>query len=364
MHVGSSFSGIVDLEVILLDLAHDTIEFTVQFVAENGWIDSDDDTKELLATVFAVANGRPELAPLLARFLKILAEKRDIRQIVESRIIHDRPGGGLFAFHLFSEGLLDIAAIVQFYRNKSMASGTNPIFRGFAQTVRLDTKAEFFIWFLPELNKTFPLISKWLHTERPELIEDLEQFHELEKDDWKLFKEYRSNRWNPNEFAVAIRRDDVSLLQSHLEQINFEYDFVVPRSLFDGAWPMSLLGYSALWNAVNCVRFLLINQATVNEEILQLAVIGGNTEIIRLLDEKLARQPVTESQQEFERILQQQTALQQQLFACQQRVSQFQQQVMTPQGSRKERDLVPLRQQLARFQEQRFALQQQAGLLQ
>jgi hypothetical protein len=242
--IGSTFSRILDLEVALLGVAEQTIDSTVESVAENGWLESDDDIKELLAVVFAIAEGRPDKMPVLARFLKAVSQKGRadvLKRIVESRVIHDR--NGPFAFHLLQESLLDISTIVHFYRNKCITAVGIRV----NQNVRQDPKTGitgFVIWLLPELSDTFPLVLDWLYQERPDVIEEL---RDLEKDDWKLYKEYRLNGYNPNQFAIAIRQDNVNALQAHLEQIDFDYDFVVPQSIFDGAWPMPLIGYSVLW---------------------------------------------------------------------------------------------------------------------
>lgn len=47
-----------------------------------------------------------------------------------------------------------------------------------------------------------------------------------------------------------------------------------------------MINYSAEWGSLKCFKYLFLNDADIDDSTFSLAIFGGNTEIIRILDQK------------------------------------------------------------------------------
>jgi ankyrin repeat protein len=275
----SLMARLINLQDRLLEVSEDEVELAVAFA--ESWLRCREDTRELVEVVCGIVDGRPERSPVFARLLRRLLEKYDnagLLSIVRSKVLHDRPGGGFFAYHLWREQLIDVSAIVRLYR---MRIGNRAPSAWVTANSRLGLKGkDMFVWFLPELVGTFP---KALAT----LIDNPSAFNQWQVDDWRLFKEHRHSGTNPDEFARAVRSDDVDKLQKLLEGVGFDYNHEIPTCVFDNSRHRTLLAYAARWRAIGCVRFLILNGAAVGMAALEAAIQGGHAEIIRLIDDRI-----------------------------------------------------------------------------
>jgi ankyrin repeat protein len=120
---------------------------------------------------------------------------------------------------------------------------------------------------------------------------------------WSSFHELAFVGWNPSPIATTIRLDDIASFQEQSAQSGFSFEQLVPLSVFDrqpnwcelgkeaDAAPYSFLEYAALCGSVNCFKFILPNgfakkTAIQCPRVMKFAIIGGNTEIIRLCDQR------------------------------------------------------------------------------
>ena len=116
-----------------------------------------------------------------------------------------------------------------------------------------------------------------------------ENVEELQKENWKLHKKYVSEGVNPSNIAKVIRNDEVERLQEMSSQANFDFNQIIPPSLYERCSfvnneNVSLIDYSAFFGSIKCFQFLLLNGSKL-ENTFQYAVAGGNHEIIHLCEQ-------------------------------------------------------------------------------
>lgn len=92
-----------------------------------------------------------------------------------------------------------------------------------------------------------------------------------------------------NKFTRMIDDDDVESLKNFLidptKDKNLQF---IATSFFDPyrTKQISMIEYSALRGSIKCFKFLFINGEYFNEKIMKYAIMGGNTDIIQLLEEQ------------------------------------------------------------------------------
>lgn len=128
---------------------------------------------------------------------------------------------------------------------------------------------------------------------------EYKQFYENVKsyseNDWKIFKENRASIDSGNDLLRIIREDDIKAFRSFSAHPEFEINDSIRLDLFT---PYDYLlssppyiSFAAFFGAVNIFKFLLAKGADLDKTdqfyhgLAQFAVIGGNLEIIRLLEQ-------------------------------------------------------------------------------
>lgn len=100
-------------------------------------------------------------------------------------------------------------------------------------------------------------------------------------------KEYHSE----SEIAKSIRNDDIDNFTDLIGQTNLQLDSTIPQSIFESNVDLyfnnkSLIEYAASFGSLNIFKFLFSQLQTFPPNVFNAAVIGGNPEIIQLLEEK------------------------------------------------------------------------------
>ena len=135
-------------------------------------------------------------------------------------------------------------------------------------------------WFLPEL------IENKLITADDLLKDYISSFVNGKMD---AYKKMRDTLEPDNQISKAILDDDVESLQSILSQNNVDINSCLPRdifNIFDVENEKSLLNYSAENGSIKCFKFLLLKHAIPDQFTLGYAIYGGNTELIKIIDEQ------------------------------------------------------------------------------
>lgn len=105
--------------------------------------------------------------------------------------------------------------------------------------------------------------------------------------------------YEPNEIIAAVKEDDVDSLQTITSTPGFDIDSMIndiflPTRVLENK-SISLIRYSALFGSVKCFKYLLLNHASIEQNSLlysssftaqTYAIAGGNTEIIRLVEQQ------------------------------------------------------------------------------
>jgi hypothetical protein len=144
-------------------------------------------------------------------------------------------------------------------------------------------------YFLPELSERFPLpVSAALSGTHTAGVRGVLS---AVGRDWSRFRALRSAAQNPHPLAVALSRDDVSAFQRAFAEVDFCSQFEIPAWEFDNVNTVSLLSYAAECGAVNCVKYLLMNNASLQREDMEVAIAAGHHEIVRIFDEKQEQSP-------------------------------------------------------------------------
>jgi hypothetical protein len=220
------------------------------FIDRNYWLESEERICEFVTQIMLVARTRVEKVDGLAELAKSLKNEMFL-DILRLRLLADVTNDhSKFIWRLFQLDLIPLNFIELFMK------GDLP---------------KYTVWFLPELriaSSPFP-----------------EEVRKLTRD-WDLYRRERELQQNPNPLAAAIRANDVDALHELIASGGFNVNFVIPNWPFENTEPMSLLGYAASHNSLRCVRYLIMNHATFTLDNFAAAIRSGNSEIIRLFDEK------------------------------------------------------------------------------
>lgn len=105
-------------------------------------------------------------------------------------------------------------------------------------------------------------------------------------DHWDQYEKDINAHYDPNCLYGAIFRDDAEALQRITsQQQDFDYDQQIKRILFEKSKYLnnaSLASIAAFFGSLKCFRFLVLQQADVSQ-CAKYAIMGGNSEIIRLV---------------------------------------------------------------------------------
>lgn len=104
------------------------------------------------------------------------------------------------------------------------------------------------------------------------------------------YKNMRDSGMPLDDISRAIYIDDVDTLQSIISKHGIDInDAKVPSSIFDvfvyGPQLYTLINYSVMNGSVKCFKYLLLNHAEMNDLTFILSIYGGNTEIIRSVNQ-------------------------------------------------------------------------------
>lgn len=133
----------------------------------------------------------------------------------------------------------------------------------------------FYTFFAPEIKKNG--------------MEKVIQFYKLEQYCTELFIKERNDSLNPESLAHSIIFDDVDKFQDICSQNNVDLNSIIHHSFLDSNTfieqkDLSLIEYSAYYGSLQIFKFLLLNSAKFTDNLPLYAIIGGNYEIIHLIE--------------------------------------------------------------------------------
>ena len=136
---------------------------------------------------------------------------------------------------------------------------------------------------------------------------DLEYITDLKRD-YPLYLEYYSLKeksdpidpkdlkylvtfYEDNSLQLIIYNDDIELLQQHVlnqNDFNFDQTVEIEPMCFDqyAMQTVSLILFAIFYGSLKCFKYLLINNAQLDNDASEFAVISGNSDIIHILEQK------------------------------------------------------------------------------
>lgn len=139
----------------------------------------------------------------------------------------------------------------------------------------------FFLWFLPEiieLDKNIHYESFITNTYLPDNLD--------------LYKKMRDSFEPNDEITRSLRKDDIDTFLSILSKnqiINLSNCFV-PNNIFDTEIMnnnMNYINYAAAFGSIKCFKYLMLNHVEIDSSTFYYSIYGGNSEIIKIIDDKL-----------------------------------------------------------------------------
>ena len=91
-----------------------------------------------------------------------------------------------------------------------------------------------------------------------------------------------------NSIEYAIKFDDIDLLQNICAGIDFDISKKVKKNASDGIFmsdELTAIELAAACGSLQCFKYLFMNNATIDENVAEYAIIGGNIEIIHICEQ-------------------------------------------------------------------------------
>lgn len=117
----------------------------------------------------------------------------------------------------------------------------------------------------------------------------------IQNDNWKVFNELITIGYDKSTLLGCIAVDDYETLQQIIsQQANYRWNQRMEMSLFDPISTqydeLNILNFSAIKNSMSCFKFLYLNcpkeqKKFVYPESFDAAIIGGNSEIVHLIEQ-------------------------------------------------------------------------------
>ena len=118
----------------------------------------------------------------------------------------------------------------------------------------------------------------------------INDFKKNKENNFTLHKKYIHEGINQDPIAILLRHDDVDNFQKLLYENFIDINSLIKYSIYERSEivckDVTFLEYSAFFGSIKCFRFLLMNNATISNNLMCFAVAGGNIEIIKLCEQK------------------------------------------------------------------------------
>jgi hypothetical protein len=241
--------------------------------------DDRDQIADLVHMFYVAAKFRHSNIPLLVDILQFVIEKSQVPNAIEIYRCHLFPSFGKtnsrmpyrhrFICECIRKSILDaervVASIKQFHDSSGFLNEELEILAA---------------WYGPYLAQYAPDLAASLKViDNPELYDILIDFG-----------------YPKGSIEYFLRTDDVAHFQSLIVGNQFSLDSLVSKSVFETAFLLEnepyYVHYAVYYGAVRCVKFMLLNNVDLGKSdkkmifLLQFATAGGNSEIIRLLEQR------------------------------------------------------------------------------
>ena len=248
----------VEIEKEFGNISNDNIEYLTNLIKKKQ-LNCNGEIQDLAREFCYDVSIRPGKEELIYKVLKNIVEQDNFpkRQFFEFKSFRSL-GGPFLLRRLLMDGIIDLSFIK-----------SSPLF------------SKFELYFVPEFIKQpgFTI---------PNYIKDT--VDEIYHDDYSHVPSIFLEGWEENSLGYYIKHDDINMFQQCTIQSDFNFNQVIDSSLelsfahFDGLH--TLINISAFFGSIQCFKYLLMNNASVEADLPKLAIMGGSTEIIRICQQK------------------------------------------------------------------------------
>ena len=313
----------------LFDLLYNIKEKTVQtvknLILQSIWIETEENVQELIAFLLEVISTDILLHPYIFELINELNEKHDesnhleiLLPFITQKLIYclkndvnvceqnlenntkkkakKKSNSNVVITtktaktHISNKNQYIYAFIYKFYKNRIIEKNT------LIESLHNYNFANEYInlWFLPlfaeidEKNINYILLSNAKNDNQyindfilSYLPDEMDAYEKMldngEPDDWLI---------------KALRNDDVDTVQrqiSHVFSKSKKNEITIPFNVFDYYQfrKLNILNYAAVYGSLKCFKYLLLNDHHIDDETFDLAIYGGNIEIIKLADQSI-----------------------------------------------------------------------------
>lgn len=160
------------------------------------------------------------------------------------------------------------------------------------------------VWFFPELLESKKVQKDKIFTNlNNEELFFVNFYYPNNIDGYKRIRD----RYEPDdEVTLTLIKDDVDTFQSILNQKKINVNEKVPFNIFESFVNFensTYLNYAASYGSIKCFKYLLLNHAKIDQSTLPCAVYGGNSEIIRIIDQSDSKSDILIDNEDEERLV-------------------------------------------------------------
>lgn len=271
-------SNLSDLQDLLFDLNDQNLSLTINKIENSIWTSSFEFTKELISNIAVVACYRhshlQNLVKICQHFSQNDPKFLDFLTNFVLKVANNSILMCQFVYFLTKENVISIKKVLKFIAFQYTEASSN-----------ITYYSMLIFYFIPELFNEYPFIFPYISSRLKSYF--MHDISDPSAYDFTKYRESRDRMQNPNPMAISIANDDSILLQKQIMQNSFDVKTILPHCQFDNIEDLSLLNYAAIRGSINCFKYLVLNGAEILNTTFINAVIGGNTEIIRIVEQKL-----------------------------------------------------------------------------
>lgn len=271
-------SNLTDLQDLLFDLNDQNLSLIINQIENSIWTSSFEFMKELISNIAVVACYRHSHLKNLVKLCQHLSQNdpKFLKFLTNFvlKISNDSILLCQFVYFLTKENVISIKDVLKFitFQYTENISG-------------ITYYSMLIFFFLPEILSEYPYVFQYISPKLKSyfMIDILNP----SSYDFSRYCESREKMQNLDPMAISIANGDIVTLQKQIAQNSFDVKRIISQCQFDNIEDLSLLNYAAIRGSINCFKYLVLNGADIVNSTFINAVIGGNTEIIRIVEQKL-----------------------------------------------------------------------------
>ena len=300
---------VIELQRLLLSAAEnpDRVPMLVMAISDMVDLSSPGLCDQFVLNVIVCARSRPlqlDTYAMLLSGINTVAHLRYLKSALLKRLF-TTAGTADPLMCTYRMGLIYRCLVNGLFTEGEIVENIRAFYRDYSEFI--EYIAMIFCWFAPEIervDKAFfdELVQaydegqrKWNFCQPLKLFYD--KIEELRADDWEKYMDYRENMYRRDSVFSAVIRDDAEQLA---ELVFCDEEEALNQRFPNSIWAVSslfmnkpsLIEVAAFCGSRRCFLYLLLNGADIDlmdsnrMSAMQAAVAGGNTEVIRMLDER------------------------------------------------------------------------------